>query len=304
MRRAGALMLAVVMVIAAFLVRERVDGGQDDASAGSGGDGILCPDGLGEICPAGGDARREPAGTTADRLIEATHPSALGADAWIVPSAWARLVIDERARLGRDPLFEIAEGPLASSPVVLAIWAERAEALGEACGRPVDWRCIAEQAAGAQVRPGADPIDSSTGLVVAAAQAGELLGRTDYAANDFGPEFTSLAARLAAGQTSDPVGTMRLRGPGELTAVGTVGARTTSLSSTFGEIVVLRDRPPARADVVALVPAGTELDGTLRRQLADALREAGWGAPVAGPDGLPADGSVLAAVRTQWTENR
>ena len=297
-------MLAVVMVIAAFLVRERVEGDQDEPTAADGGDGLLCPDDLAEVCAATGDARAETAGVTADRLVNATEPSALGADAWVVPSAWARLVVAERTRLGREAIFEIAEPPLASSPVVLAIWADRAEALGEACGRPVDWRCIAEQATGAQVRPGADPVDSAAGLVVAAAQAGELLGRTDYAANDFGPEFSSLAARLAAGQTADPMRTMRLRGPGELTAVGTVGARTTSLSSTFGEIVVLRDRPTARADVVALVPTGTELDGDVRRDLTDALRAAGWGAPAAGPDGLPADGSVLAAVRTQWTENR
>ena len=297
-------MLAVTMVVAAFLVRGQADDEQDAATTGSGEDGVLCPDDLAQICAAAGGARSEAAGATADRLIGAVDPGDLDAGAWVIPSAWARLVVAERERLGREPIFEVAGGPLASSPVVLAIWADRAEALGEGCGRPVDWRCIAGQAAGTQVHPGGEPVDSATGLAVAAAQAGALLGRPDYAANDFDPEFTSLAARLAAGQTRDPLATMRLRGPGQLTAVGTVGARTASLSSTFGEIVVLRDRPAARADVVALVPAGTELDGDVRRDLTEAFRAAGWDPPAGGPDGLPTDGSVLAAVRTQWTENR
>lgn len=308
MRRIGALLGAVVMVVAAFVVRDAVTGA-DDQAVGPDGDpqpGLVCPLELEELCSgAGGAVTAQPAGTTADRLVEATSAAALGGEAWIVPAAWARLVIAERQRLDRDPLFEIDDDVLASSAVVLAAWTDQAQELASICGADaVGWPCIAEQVGqqvlGSRVQPGGPPVDSATGLVVAAAQAGALLGRSDFATNDFTPAFESAASRLADGQARDPLTVMRTRGPGQFTAVGVVAADARQLDSNFGTIAAFDDRAPeVRADVVALVPAGGELDDDRRDALRDGFRAAGWENARGGPDGLP-DGSVLAAVRTLW----
>lgn len=300
MRRAGALLMAVAMVAAAFVVRDRIAG--DDADTdGPGSDRIVCPTELADVCRAAGPAvTTEPAGATADRLVAAEDDDALGASAWIVPATWARLVLAERARLGREALFEIS-APIATTPVLRIAWADTRAQLADACGVPdPDWRCIAEQSASRRVRAGAPPVDSATGLSVAAAQVAELLARPDFATNDFDPSFRALAASLAAGQTDDPLTTMRARGPGELGVVGVVAADARILTTTFGELV--QEDEPARADLVVLAPIGAVPPSV--DAIGAAFDDAGWDPPVDAPDGLPTDGSVLAAVRTFWKENQ
>ena len=300
------------MVAAAFFIRGATvedDGAGDDGATAP--DGLVCPLELEEACRAAtGRVVAEPAGTTADRLLAARKAADLGAEAWIVPAAWARLVVAERDRLDLEPIFEVAEEPIASSPVVLAAWTEQADELGVRCDRPVDWRCLADEhgrtVLRSRIRVGLPSIDSATGLVVAAAQAGALLGRSEFAANDFDldPQFRQRAGVLASGQDPDPLAAMRTQGPGKFTAVGALASDVRNLASTYGTIAVFEDREPVvRADVVALVPAGGELDGRWRDALRSALTAAGWNPPAGGPDGLPA-GSVLAAVRTLWNESR
>ncbi len=310
MKRVGALLGAVAMVVGALAIRGTFDsdGGTGGGSSSS-ATGLVCPTELRDVCASSGDVQIDTAGATADSLVEDTDGSVLDGAVWIVPAAWARLVIDERDRLGLDPFYEIDGLPLASSPVVLNVWSARGEQLTTTCGRPVDWACLAEQDGatltdGDRVRSGAPPVDSATGLSVAAAQAANLLGRSDFATNDFTGTFNSLASRLASGQQDDPITTMRTQGPGRLTAAGAVAADTTNLASNFGSISPTSDaQPEVRVDVVAVVPTGTSIAGSTREALQTALSNAGWGLPADGPDGLPA-GGVLAALRTFWNENR
>jgi hypothetical protein len=310
MRRLGALLGAVVMVAAAFFIRGATveDGGASDDGE-TPAKGLVCPPELADVCGAATDlVVTETAGATTDRLLEARVEAELGGEAWIVPAAWARLVVAERNRLDLEPIFEVAEEPIASSPVVLAAWTDQADELGVRCERPVDWRCLADEhgrtVLRSRVRVGLPSIDSATGLVVAAAQAGALLGRSDFATNDFDPQFLQRADALAGGQDPSPLRTMRTRGPGQFTAVGVVAADARDVGTQFGTIAVFEDREPlVRADLVALVPAGAELDDGWRDTLRSALTGAGWNPPAGGPDGLP-DGSVLAAVRTLWNESR
>ncbi len=308
MKRVGALLGAMAMVVAALAVRGTFSGEDDDAGGGPGaGDSgsLVCPDEFRAVCGDVDGAVVERAGTTADRLIEGDGDAA--ALQWIVPSAWAELVVAERDRLGRTAIFEIDDDPVASSPVVLAVWEDRASQLRATCDA-VDWRCLAEKAgtpleAGDQVRTGMPPIDSATGLVVAGAQAVSLLGTADFAANDFAGDFDSLAARLSAGQRDRPLDAMRSRGPGQLTAAGVVAADATNLDSTLGTITTLDGRPLAvRVDVVILSRGGG-IDDELRAELRRRFEAAGWAEPASGPTGLPA-GGVLAAIRTLWSQNR
>lgn len=305
MKRAGALVAAVAMVAVAFVVRDATSG---DGAGGSGdpGSGLLCPTEFESICTQAASAVQiADTGPTADALIEATDTNALDGEAWIVPTAWAELVLAERAFLDKRPIFEIAGAPLASAPVALAIWADEAEAITGRCGTELGWRCLSEEmetTAGPRITVGAPGVDSAPGLTIAAAQAAGLLGTSDFATNDFDTvDFRALAGRLAAGQATDALGTMRTRGPGALTAAGALRLRDQNLTSNFGTIEIVEPAPPVRADVVALVPAGQGLDGDTRAALTEAFGDAGWDEPAGGPDGLP-DGGVLAAIRSLWNE--
>src|SRR5207248_4244195 len=92
------------------------------------------PDGAVEV-------RVEPAGDTAARLVKA---GGVDVDGWLVPAPWAGLVDEVRAR-GQLPLrFRATGAPIARSPLVIAMWADRAVALRSACGGQVGWKCIGD----------------------------------------------------------------------------------------------------------------------------------------------------------------
>ena len=157
--------------------------------------------------------------------------------------------------------------------------------------------------AGDRVQIARAQVDSAVGLVIAASQAVGVVGRSDFATND--PEaqdLVRLAPALAGGSPGDLV-RMRSRGPGEITAAGTVGVSAQNRTSTLGTIAVTTPEPRVRADVVLVVPAGGGVDDDTRLALTDALLAAGWDPPADGPDGLPS-GGVLAAIRTLWAQNR
>lgn len=318
MKRLGAFVLAALMVAGALAARGAI-GGDDEDEAVDGREpqpsGLVCASDLAEICAAAGIpmAGKPEAGDTADVLIAADRSADLGGSAWLVTEAWASVVAAERERNRDEPLFEVAGDPLASSGVVMTLWSDRATQLAERCGLPVDgapgWRCLAEQTgtalqAGDRVRAASPDVDTATGLVVAASQAAGLLGRADFASNDFDEgDFRALASNLAGGQDADPVRAMRSQGPGQVTAAGTLVARTTNLASNFGTIRPTVPEPAVRADVVLVAPAGADVPEDQRRELSEALQAAGWDPPSAEPSGLPS-GGVLAAVRTLWSQTR
>ncbi|MBK9181044.1 MAG: substrate-binding domain-containing protein [Acidimicrobiales bacterium] len=351
LKRFVAFAVAAGLVAGAFALRDRVRDGDD-----TGGDTtervlrLTCSPEVADACEAiAADHDEvavtvEPAGVTAARLtasdVDALDP---GLDGWLVPAPWPQQVDEARARAGSAPLFADDGGPpLARSPLVLAVWDDRAEVLAPACGGEITWRCLGD--VGGQrwadlggpttwgpVKPGHDPPDTSaTGLVVLGQAVTSYAGRADVSAADFQDDaFRAWLARLedavptfspAAGSAFEQ---LLVVGPAAFDAVGTTEAQAVPLlersPARSSALTLLYPSPVATADVVLGLPAGRRPAERLASLVrgpdgAAALAASGWrvdGQPAAPgiPDQppLPADDGLpsagaLAALRQLWQE--
>lgn len=339
--RVLAVLAAVAMVLGAVAVRDRMDDRTERRTTTL---RLVCSTELAAVCGAlaAGTARDvvatvEPAATTADRLSKLPAGVAPDLDGWLVPGPWPQIVADGRRRAGLDA--PLGAGPvLARSPVVLAVWKDRAAVLAPRCqnGSP-GWKCLGEvagepwQPIGGDARwgpvtPGLPPASSAVGLAVRAAATAAWFGRVDLSRADLDDNgYRDWLARLERSQPPDPVVSpleaMLTRGPGVYDAVGTVEAEAGPLlarSPRPDKPDLLYPSPVATADVVlgaSAAPAGRLLadlvSGPAGRR---ALAAAGWRVPgVAAARGIPAapplaDGNglpgrgVLAALRTVVAE--
>lgn len=341
MARLLALVAAVAMVAGAMVVRDRIDGG--DAGDG-GGRGralrLVCSTELASTCESlaartgGLQTEVEPAGTTAARLSSDT---ATDVDGWLVPMPWPEIVRSARQRGGLAET--VRPGPvLARSPVVLAVWPDRQEALRRHCpGGQIGWRCVGDaagqpwpavggQAGWGMVKPGhGDPTLDGSGLVVLGGAATGFFAsarftRADIEENEFRAWLTRLERAVLTFRPSagTPLRDMLVKGPAAFDVVGTTEAEARPLLATAARSVLpvlLYPAPMATADVVL-----ASLPGDGARRLANtigsaaaqkALGAAGW--RVAGSDavttspplprqsGLPASG-VMEALTQAWRE--
>ncbi|HEX2063256.1 MAG TPA: substrate-binding domain-containing protein, partial [Acidimicrobiales bacterium] len=289
---------------------------------------------------SGGDARLsvtvEPAGVTATRL---SAGALQGVDGWLVTRPWAETVGAARERAGLEPALGV--GPVvARSPVVLAVWPDRAEALRGHCpaGR-IEWACLGDRAGqrweelGGQpawglVKPGhADPGHEATGLVVLGAAATGFFGNADFSRVEIEEDdrFRGWLRRLERAvptfrpSAGTPLQDMLLKGPAAFDVVGTTEAEGRALlaaAARSDKPVLLYPAPVATADLVLASsgsgPASQQLARLLRGEAGrQALARDGWrvgrGAPPAGSPplapgpGLP-DAGVLQALLQAWRE--
>jgi hypothetical protein len=239
-----------------------------------------------DLAPAVRVVATEPAGTTYRRLATGKR---LGADGWLVAQPWpAMLEVVGHPLAGESAV-------LARTPVDLVTTAPRPAALR--CDPP-SWSCLADFAAagGAYAHAGAD---QTVGLLSQAGIAGGLLGRSDYARNDF-DEVDAFRQRYAAvergvadltqGLSSDVVKDIQ-RIQGAYQAVTALGADVEIDRSGFE---ALSPQPQITADVVlAGRPDRFDL-GPVGR----ALRATGWWRSddkrLVGQNGLPNPGVMVA----------
>ena len=202
LKRIGAVAAAVVLIAGALLVRDALDGDDDDPTVASGSepttapttpsspDVIVCAEELGLVCgslaaalPAA-EVRVEPAYTTLDALAaEGAEPPL-----WVTMSPFPGMVDAQRATTGDDPLA-LATTAVGLTPLAVASPASggRLTALEASCAGAPLWRCIGEQAGtpwadlgadvGGTVRPSVGDVEES-GLALLAF-AGAIAGYFD-----------------------------------------------------------------------------------------------------------------------------
>lgn len=344
MKRALAVVAAVALVVAAVLVRNRLDG---DGGGGEGGRVRL-------VCgPAVAAACRELAGdgvsvvvedeaTTAARLVALKPGRSPGFDAWLAVGPWPAMVAEQRRAAGGDPVpLGEPSRRLARSPATIVARDDRVAALEEHCGGAVDWACIGDVAGGpwtaaggpatwGTLKPGQPSPDRGDGLVVLSQAVSSELGTTDYASNDFtdDPELTPWFDRLvgAVKDSSSGAGTPLERflvAPATFGVVGAIEAESApsvARAADGEQFTVIYPEPVVTADVALTPRAGTSASDVLDRlgteRLDRALAAAGWRVPGqrqadgvgGGPDLSSGSGlpgpGVLSALRQRWEEVR
>lgn len=316
-----AVLVAAGLIVAALSARGGVDppglpGGDPTGT-------VVCATELRQVCDGlardGLVVRMQDAGVTLDELA-ADDPPAV--DAWLTLQPWPQMARDRRQRAGSALLGEDSD-PLGHSPLVLAVWEERADVLARTCD-PVTWSCIGDAAGGTwadiggeeawgPLKPGfADPDRSAGGLLALHQAAADRLGNAGYSRRDLGDPaffgwFTTLGDAAALPATGgSPVLPMVQFGPSRYDVVGAIEAEVLALQQRAegraGGLRVLPGEPAITAEVVA-VAVGPEggLAERLGSDVPELLIQQGWSRGPAPQESIPSPGA-LEALRSTWSE--
>jgi hypothetical protein len=284
-----AFVAAVAMVVVAVQVRAGIDDGDDRPR-------LVCATELAEVCASLADR--------ADTTVEPAAATATGdvgdVDGWVVHAPWPQLVDAARRREGDAPLFR-AGAPLASMRVGLAVWPDRLAALRKACGREVDWACVAQAATtGSWATLGGDP-----------GWGAFKLGFPDPRRDALGLlALGSLAAALApewpAGNEEFPgtVATVARSVPRPLPPLATVLAGGPALADAY--VVAVPPAAVGRMTLVYPAPVVTADVVLARRRNGNSGQLAAWvrAARIDGNDGpgVALDVGTLEGLRALWDE--
>ena len=345
-----ALLGALAMIGAAAGVRTAIDG--DGGGTTTSSDAplrLLCARELQDVCD-------DLASRTDVRVTVVSAPESiatlssvadadvrrLGFDGWLTYDHDAEIVRDTRRRAALRPAIGVPSDPIGRSPLVLAVWKDRASVLTARCGE-LGWTCIGDVAGTpwsaiggdpgwGSVKPGhADPAATGDGLAVIGQAASQFLGnvnpsRDDYADDTFLEWFGRLERSVPRGLTaaSSPFERMLTAGPAAFDAVGTTEAEAgpllaRSAADRRDQVRLLYPAPVATIDVVYTPVVGTRGADALRDLVTgdegrSALAHAGWRVPgVARARGIPAspalgrranlpDAGSLVALLETWRE--
>ena len=225
---------------------------------------------------------------------------------WVTVAPLDRLAVDSRS----TKLYPDAPVVLASSPIALVTFADRADILATACQGTITWKCVGEHAgslwssiggqpAWQKVTVGhANPRSSAFGmLTLGAAAVGYFNGNSFIKAdieNDpgFPGWFNQLEGPILTtlyGLRS-PLDGMTLR-----KIVNVVGTPEVDLQSAGTQLPLLSvsyPEPAVRVDAEVAALAGTTVPAALVSELTAALIAAGWKAAGV-PNGLPSAEALL-----------
>lgn len=329
MKRLVAVLVAVGMIVGAWVLRDRLDG---DGGGGSGGGDdveqlrLRCATELERACRALADqlddvvVSVEDPGTTSDTLVELPQGDDPGFDVWLADGPWAEITADNRGFANVDgQVLGEPSGVLARSPAVIVTQAARAEQLAEACEGTPTWACIGRQPT--SLRVGLPSPERGDGLVVLAGAVASELKTTSYSATDFDtPGFSGWFDRLTDLSAETPLGRQSplaraLAAAGTFGVVGALEAQSVDLLRSREGYVTIYPEPMTTADITLTPRVGLDAADLVDRlgadRLAEVLGASGWRRDGAAPDGavdapalpegdqLPGPG-VLQRLREMW----
>jgi len=305
--------VAVLMVVAAIVVRNHIDQHHENSTNPL---RLVCSPELQAACdalPATIHITYESAAQTANAL-SGTTPAQI--DGWLTTGPWPEIVRERNQRAGRDALLTQSQ-PLDRSPIVVVAFPERAAVINRNCPG-VALKCLGDLAGkGAwtaipggqppwgQVKVSLTPPDTeASGLVPLAAATASYFGHPDLSSTDLDdPGFGTWLQGLVSSSRGDQLGQMVAVGPSVADFALTLEALAKPLvGAAATKPLLLYPASVMSADVVL----GT-FDTSRSRRLADivrssnALRNAGWQPPSTAPSGLPPAG-FLDALRAAWGE--
>lgn len=304
-KRAAAVVVAAMMIIGAWFVRNRVL--DDDAGAGPGT--LVCVSDLTAVCRTvsrslGVDIRIESADETLATLGSA---AAVEDEVWITMAPFPEMVDSLRSNARLDPR-DAEDERVASSPLTLvakALAADdmtaddiTADDIAAMCGTPVDWACLGTDTT-ATVGFAPFPHTAIGQLGVTAAVVGVGGGSVPTSGD---PTFTLWARRISADSSN---------GAGDVTALTTIQTRPSRFDVAVGaeaelvdpadpRFVLLAPSSTTPVEVVVSTPAGTEPPSRLIDALRDELAAAGWSP--AGTARTEVSAGDMLAVREIWKD--
>lgn len=334
MKRVGALVAAVLLVVVALWVRGRLGGDGMDRDGGDLAGKLTCATELLAACVQfqeenpGVEMTLEPAGQTADRLIaEGTDDP--GFDAWLAAEPYGTIVAATRQQANRPAILTDAGDPLAHSRVAFYVHNTRAEALEKHCGGVIGWDCLISASAAKSWgdiggQPTWGPFKPFVGSLV---DAGPLTGLGGAATALLGPKADSVAVRdesfvsrltpVARADRTDVNGSLNAltrmigTGPAFTDVVVTVevhGAQFSEASPFAERITTVLPEPVTATEVVAIGRQGSEdgqrlLDALRDKDFKKLLKDTGWreGPALPSEANLPSTAALI-TLRQVWDE--
>ena len=327
-KRFAAVVVAIGMITAAFVLRRNVIESDDAAATVPGTDApavsdrLVCITELEAVCRAVGAAQPQLDIDIEDGLATLDRLAALddgdNVPLWLTVEPFPAMVDEIRTSEGRDPLGLGSETLAATQLGIAAPVGGRFEQLATACPDAPAWRCLGQQAGtpwtelGGQenwgtVRPSVGSVDrSAVALASFAAAVAGYVGEPTFsrATWELDPDFIGWVRRLARTVPTErlsggtPLATMATR-PGALDMAATTGAEVSTVDPESARFEVKYPEPAMSLEAVLAVP--TEGVQEAAGAATTALTEAGWSPPVDVTSTLPSATTML-ALRTLWQE--
>jgi len=309
-KRFGALVIAVVLIVGALAVRGRLDKKEDLEGSPL---RVVCATELGVACQRlsklGFEVTTEDAQETARTLAKADRGS-VKTELWLTVEPAAALVDTDRALRGVKPLLtRESVTPVATTDLALVIWKDRAAVLRKACPTvTLTVRCVGEvagrdawSASGGrpewgQVRVALpDPELTAAGLLALGAGAQSWFKSADVGSNDFDadPGFGDWLAGLARATPRGGSLARMLANRAEFDLAIAPRALADEQKG-LADVSVLALEPSTQVRAVAVVLPGSrgspkDLEGAVK-----------WTA--AAVKGTPLAADVLEALRLRWRD--
>jgi hypothetical protein len=311
-RRLATAVVAVALIVGAFLIRRNVIEGDDDADAGDGPEPaseLVCLTELANVCNALADANDEleitveDAGETLDRLADGE-----AVPLWLTVEPFP--AIDGSLRAGdvlaasqltvgtKDGHDEVLAGDCEST----ALWRCIGDAVGEA------WGDLGDSGGSGTVQPSVGDVDrSATALASFADAVAGYFGTAQVSTVDLqDPAFLAWvrplvrAVPLSALSGGTPLDTMLTR-RSAVNVAATSDAEISALGAPGAEVERSYPEPSMWLQAVLAAPAGVDVPEGLAAEAAAALRAKGWDPPDPATQPLPSATTML-ALRTLWEE--